>query len=1438
MSIERTFRDLADDEELEQLSLLSTWGWSGAFGWPELLKSDRVLVVSEAGAGKTYECRAQRDSLWDAGEAAFYLDLAALNNDNLRDLLSADEETRLDNWLTAQSDVATFFLDSIDELELTLGNFENALKRFGKAIAGHLGRARIVITTRPIPVDQQIFRTQLPIPPKAEDQPTAQSFADVAMRRGKKDPKDTKKPPEWRNVALMPLSNAQILEMATIQKVEDPEALLADIVSRNAEEFARRPQDLIELCVDWRDNRRIRNHAGQVAHNIEIKLKPRTDRAEKAQLAEDKALDGARRLALAALLTRKLTIRHSAEADKEVTADAALDPAAILPDWTAEERATLLERPLFGFATYGRVRFHHRSVVEFLAAERLDARLHAGMSMKSVKRLLFADTSQGERVVRPSMQPVAAWLAGRQGSIFSELLNIEPSVLLDFGDPASLSRQQRRLALRGYVERYGTGGWRGLQAPGLQVRRFASTELSQEVQRLWTAGIENAEVRSLLLDLIGAAQMADCADIAHGVATDDSLPENERIDAVDALIALNDERLPRIVSSIQIDRKLWSNRLARLLIPRLFPRHMTAKQLCEALKTLTARRTNVGDLTGHLPYTIAEADLSRDEITELRRGLAALVIEGARWNAQLHQVEISRHYLIPALTAACMREWREGQPFHADLLEASVWALRLPEREYDPDNRVHELRVILSQRPAADRERAFWIDDRLLQELHPQTDYWNRLAAVAIHDGHGVNYDQDWGWISAALADVTRPIEERHVMLQAAFLTSHGEAWRDQLEALRPAVQDHNELLAALDKRVEPAKRNPDLERMRRENAKRQKQAERRQAKDHASWVQFWQEIANNPDEIFGEKRAQNTAWNLWTAMDRYGSESRASGWKRRFIEGHFGKEVADRLRETLMRAWRNDRPTLRSERKADQKGTYLIRWQLGVAAIAAESEDPQWAEKLSHQEAELAARFAPIELNGFPSWLGSLAAAHPKAVDAVIGEELSRELSELAVSESYSMLLQDISHATPEVASSFLPRLRDWLDRDAGAIGHNEDQTVGAERLSRVIEIILKHGEQEAADHIRQLAQDQLEKGTFPAFTRVWLPTLMRLAPSEGITRFERILDTLPIEREGEAVRWFASLFGERHRTLPVDLRKPGFSAPLLLRLVRLAYQHVQFTEDLRHEGSYSPGLRDNAQDARNAILNALLATKGPEAWSAKLQLAEDPLCAHLKDRLFALARERAAEEVDDIAFDYSQIAALDKQGEAAPATRDSMFALMRDRLDDLDDILLQDTSPREGWASFDDERVLRRAIAHEFRNMSNDAYKIDQEAVTADEKETDIRLRSTGGPQEATIELKIGEKNRSARELRETLREQLVKKYMAAEACRSGCLLISVASDRTWHHPDTAQQIGLGELIAMLNDEADKIVLEMGGEIRLTAKGLDLRPRLSPERKRKKKG
>lgn len=1435
--IERTFQNIPDGKvgEADQQSFLVSLGWSRGTTWDDLLRSQRVLVISEAGAGKTYECRAQAQRLWDAGEPVFFVELAGLAVEDLRSLLDECEEARLDAWLSSQSDVATFFLDSIDELKLSLGSFERALKRLKKGIGSQLRRARIVITTRPIAFDEQLIRQLLPVPPAPLSEPSEEEFAKIAMRdhQERREDKNKAVAPEWRSVALMPLSDEQIIEFARGQGVGDPDRLLDDLQRRNAQEFARRPQDLIELCADWREHKRIRTHRDQVATNVRIKLLPRDDRREPAELSVDKAIEGACRLALAMQVTRRLTIRHSAASDI-LDDEAALDPEIILSDWHRNERKALLERPLFGFASYGRVRFHHRSVAEFLAAERLLTLRERGMPFRALKRLLFAQT-KGKTIVRPSKRPVAGWLALKEDGIFELLRDNEPAVLLDEGDPESLSQTQRNQALRAYSDRYGPGGWRGLSVPPIQVHRFASNELADEINRIWQCRVENPDVREVLIGLIEAGRIVACADIAYNLACDAKAFAVERITALDALVALDDERLVQIAGAIAAADDLWPDRVARGAVLRLFPKHMSVEQLCQTLRWLKRKKLDVSDLSWQLPRLIRTSDLDLPALERLRDGLVMLISEGLMWRKEWPHITSDRPYLSEALAATCVRGLDNGRSdrwFHT-----SVLALRLYHRDHGDDEPVKSLRERLTDLSTADNARLFWAEDALLQSLYEVKDPWHRYAEITAHDGPvQLRSDRDLVWVIDALGDTTRDVDERAMLLEAAIrLPPDPGTWKTYVEGLKPLVVDEPSLVNRINEWLKPSKYDKEHRRWEKKQAERKKQDEQRKAKNRASWIQFWREIDNQTEEVFSSERGWSTAWYLWHAMRQDGDDSRSSGWNRRFIEEQFDRETADRLRCVLMTIWRDDHPTFPSERPEGERNTFLVRWQLGLAAIYAEAEDSDWANKLGDAEAQLAVRYAPIELSGLPQWMEALVDTHPAAVEQTLGNELSWELNQAPGAHGHSSLLQAIGYAQETVVRLFLPRLESWLDANGDRVD-DANNTVGmAGRVRQVTGVILKYGDDDVIAHLLEIARQRLEEVLLPSVLRhAWLSTLMRIDPASGVTALEDLVATVEPAERTEAVTWLANLFGNRQDA--IGLNDERFTPQLLLRLLRLAYRHVRVGDDAQHEGSFSPDTRDDAERARNDIVAALFNAKGEEGWVSKLEMAADPLCEHFKDRILAVAEENWAQEIDAEVFDEAQAVALDRTAEAPASTNEAMFAIMKDRLADLDDLLLRDASPREAWAGISDERVMRREIARELGYAANSIYTVDQEAVTADEKETDIRLRSVAFNHEAVIELKLGD-GRTAKDLRDTIENQLVKKYMAAENSRSGALLITLAKDRKWDHPDQGHRINVEELFSLLHTEAKRVQEALGGAVVITVHFLDLRPRLPLENDRKSK-
>lgn len=1429
----RTFKALRTPSSKDDAFELS-WGErfdESGVSWDELLRSQRILIVSEAGAGKTYECESKARELFARGEPAFFLSLESVASAGVVATLFGDEHERFTNWLASSSQLAYFFLDSIDELQLVHRSFKDALRRFAYDIRGAMERATVVITARPVPIDRQAFKDILPVTPPVQHEDSQDEFIRIAMDGPSKTKDDG--PPSSREVELLPLTGPQIMEFARSRGVEDPESLLAAIDAKHAREFARKPQDLIELCDDWKEHGALRAHFEQIKTHVRARLAARPDRREKAELPPAKALTGAQRLALAVILSRRLTVRYSAGSDGDASGAAPIDPRELLADWGPNEVLTLLERPIFVEGGYGRVRFHHRSVMEFLAARQIHDLIEAGLLAQSAAgRILFGLMGSNETILRPSMRPVAAWLALLRTDIFERVVKTEPDALLTQGDPESLTDVQRERALLGFVARYGKGQWRGLEVPNLQVARLAQLGLTGTVQSAWAAGVEAPEVRELLLRLVSAGRMQGCADLVASVAADASCSDRERFESLLALAALGDSRLPPMIDAIVTLAPGWSERLTRWVGTMLYPEHVTEAQLVQLLRRVRSDKRGTGDYADSVARVIQKAALSRARLEALLPDVLGLARGGLSAVEEEFQDADGRLEMSSILRSLCLRLLELGS-ISETLIEASVLAMRSADASSGLRKGKTELRTLLDSLPVDWRPRVFGADLACVASLGGDRSAMCRLARIVYEGALNYTLGRDGPWVLAALADVEVSPERRAVLLRlAAHLYAIEGGLKDPLDVLRGAVADSTALTEELNSIVASSEPSAEFLKMQEEQRKRQERQARKRAEEKDAWARIRRELAEQPALALGPGRRDSTIWNLWLVLrklDRNGDEGR---WDRAFLISHFGSDITDRLRLALMTYWRSLRPTVRGERRFGEENTYLVVWSIGLMGIYAEAEDPLWATKLKRSEAELAARYALLELNGLPSWLGCLAKAHPTEVEAVVGTELLDELLDTGGNSGWhSMVLQSLRNGTPDVAQLFLPRLVGWLAWSGSALMQLPHSPSNEQKLSQVVRVLLEHAGTEIKGPMEELAASQLRAAGTGPYLLFWLPVLFSLAPSRGVESMLAVLATLPVKPNGEAVCIIGSLFNERISSGSTDWAAKLIPSELL-RLTLEFHRHVRSEDDLVHDTVYSPGLRDFAENGRRYIFDALMKASGPDALSAKLALAADPLFERLRDRIAALAQERLAAEIDSSAWTPTEVATLLSRKELSPKTATDMAQLLVDRLDDLQELLLKDTGPRAGWALINDENTLRPLIARELEIASREAYTVDQEAVTADGKETDIRLRALSGYQ-ATIELKVGEKGRSARDLCDTIDDQLVTKYMAHRNARTGCLLVSVSDpERYWLHPETGERIDRFGLQALLQAKADAAQQQLGGDARVIARVLDLVPRLSTEK------
>jgi len=447
----------------------------------------------------------------------------------------------------------------------------------------------------------------------------------------------------------------------------------------------------------------------------------------------------------------------------------------------------------------------------------------------------------------------------------------------------------------------------------------------------------------------------------------------------------------------------------------------------------------------------------------------------------------------------------------------------------------------------------------------------------------------------------------------------------------------------------------------------------------------------------------------------------------------------------------------------------------------------------------------------------------------------LDDELKHVHDSTRHPLILQHLEHADPSVRMLVMPHLESWVRTHATTLTQGKchtKPTYGVERLLRLVRV---HGSPLVGPMLRKLSLSALEASSVGGWELLWFSTLFSVDPVAALPVLMRRMNSYSIGALGEGAFLIGSLFGDRHEGLRVNPRDLIFSPPMLLQLVLLAYAHVRREDDIRHAGTFTPGARDAAEVGRNELLNALLATDGPAGWDAKMKLGAGPAMTDFADRARAISLEHAAAEVEGTPLSVRQAQAFMASRTVPPMTRDQMFDLLQQRLDALEDHLDGDASPRVTWARVRDEHEMRRLITGVLEGLAHGAYLVPQENVTAEEKETDIRIVSTMSTETGVIELKIGDNGWSGKELRDTINNQLVTKYLRPNARKAGGLLVTVAKRRKWIHPDTGKRLDIGELRIMLSEEAQRVERAMGGTVRLATRVLDLESPLLREPKKK---
>ena len=1433
---EKELRDVDVLVALDEHDLLPSMGWS------DLFKCWRVVLLAEAGSGKSAEIRAQSKRLSRDGIDAFVIALESLAGGIDTSFGSIGDKNRFHAWKTRGEGPAWFFLDAVDELKLTGKKFEQALRQLSHALNGHLDRARVVVTCRPSDWrpghDMDTLMTWLPIS-DGEDMGDGTGSDDEGSDFGA--PTDETGSTESdhggdrfdvggvQTVVLHPLNRQQIGKFVSQLGRDDADAFLNEVASQDAWVFAHRPLDLIQLIDVW-------NHSGRLGtrqrqHEIYVTLKLAEEdpyRQDGTVLSDDKARLGVERLALALALTKTRTLRSPEQSLCEDRESGILVPSSILRGWTAVERQALLRKGLFDPATYGRVRFHHRSVQEYLAACRLRALRKKGMSAKALLRLLFTDKFSLP-VVFPSMRPIAAWIALWDGDVRRELVQREPEMLLSTGDPESLNLPARCGLVRELVDRYGEGGLRGLHIPTDQVLRLAHPELASVIRECWYAKPTNEEVRELLILLIRFGPAKDCADLMVGVATNPEETVDLRLAAFRALLSCGKEDVVRkLVDDMLTETSQWPARIIHGISPDLFPTVIYVEDLIHLIKqTPEPPEFQVGGFKRSMREIVNDVEPQSETAVSLRDGLAELIWQGRRESESPYNVSGQFDYLTPALAKLCNRQLAEiSGHCPSELVRAAVIASKFGNDVTDVDNSVGALRERFSAKPKLRRD-GFLAELDFMDAFKPVDNEWHRFRLASLEGLVDSLSEADRDWLGEALADRSQP-DRRGVALHALFwLWDLGSRDESEIDALRAEIDGDANLTKILDELTAPP--TAELKAQVAKEEKRKREREKRAAQVQKQWIKveatLRHDLQNKTKDAFSPKNLNRTFERLYKwLMYKLKIPGPLPHWNTDIVADAFGIDVADRSRDALKEFWCTTPPTLWSRRPRSEKNQIYWHEILGLVAVEDESSSPGWAKFLSSANALTAAAYATFKSNNFPHFVLILAASHPEEIKDVIGGEIGAELK-VAGNHSHLPTLSKLTHADQRIKRLCAPRLLAEL-RDWPSAVDDESGPQWADHLDRVLRVL---SETVTAGDRRKIACDCVDRyrsGPSAVQAYTWLRGAFRFDTVQGANALiAQLRETDSLGNGGSAIGAFASLLNF-DGTLIFESNDFEAHIDVLGQLVRLAYASVRVEDDIVHEGVYSPGPRDRAQDARRRLHDMLIEMPGPEAYRVQMELANDELFASRSDRLKMHARRRAAENAEFAPYRPDDVVALETRHEAPPNDRDGLFHVMLDRLDDLQHEFTDgDFSDRRTIQSIAEEAEMQRTLAGRLRDRANETYSVTREEDVADGKSPDIRLLNKSGDQKAVIEVKIADKRWTLPALRKTLGSQLVDRYLRDPNCKAGCLLLTGHDKKKfWIHPKSKKRIRFSDMIAYLKTQAQEIEDQNQGEIRIAVFGLDL--------------
>lgn len=1359
--------------------------------WSDLHANGVSIVIGEAGIGKTTEFSLEVDRLTSRGEAAFFLPLNQLTDTDSWQLVLTGQRHTYDSWLESDQ-LGYFFLDAVDEARLrSHADFEKALAVVQRALEQHFSRVRIAISSRV--TDWSVHAVQAAVDRRITA-PLSRSLnkSEISLESDASDiaavglvvsPKKFEGP---LIVTLDPLSLSEAKRCANAFDLQEPQRFWETVSEGDYEFMATRPLDLRWMVSLWNKRRTLGNFRELMAENIDNRLQELNESyvATGKALSVDQLRTGVRKLAAAAEFGDCAYFNLDPSVPSGTRE---LNPQSVLPNWEPQEVRRLLATAIFDEASYGRVKFHHRSIREYLAAEWTAEQLKMGVPLLRLQSLFVGHAFEQPAVI-PARKAVLSWLAALNVTVREWVARDLPEILFSEGDPQGWDEQSAEMAFK-----------RCIKASRIDFRPswHHSSSTYMRVGRALPAGVIATALaditvpehfKALCYRVAYHANLNDCTPVAMVKCRDLNAPDWQRIFALSILQKVG----------TYIQRK-------QILLDLQAGFFKTNELIAYAVRVINWKELDIASLANIFAGTHSESDYSsgamarlfRDEIipdTNLASATLALEAVMAAWPitkpgkrfARFTESDFpERAWLLEVLPDLLERVLTLSPSVSSD---ASAVCMEAAER-------LDALRYS----GIVDTEEIKRVNTAITRHTSLR---WDIALAIANSKDISTSINhltwEDNCLVTMTLADFPELVKRANdisnttsnteiwqaVAINVAFHQKHGHARAHSLRALGPYTQG-----TPREKLIN------DHYRRWREGAKTNRkwatENQHRKAKAAKDLVDFKEKITANLTDI-SDGTNEHLLLQLLQRSFHLSSWSDYTNVDFKALSTNLSPEIAINYKHGLKKFWRAMQPPDPADYTEGRVPWIAL---IGLAGLRCHLIEPDTIYQLTASDITKAAQLSVWNLNGPPDWFEALAETHAAVVQAALVPWLIREAQSAETITGLKRVLEMVLNCksvvrkgllaplVPVITSNYASRLNTLR----GLINAmREDSLLPSTVLSVMCESTLSTHNTENHD---------------PFWFQIW----MEEDAIAAWTWFKEHIAALGNAAKIEASSFIAAISDLKWLMDPL----PQAQADLLIEIYDLLVTHPDLSNSSEgdHDGFFDPPAKRISQ----GISTIFVRTRGAVGRNGLLELTRKTTESNELQRLRALAREHASlEAAKDATRTIEELHAIASPFISEPRTKEQLYIQVIARLEEIRKNLEEGPfSERDLFSCGMPEKHLQRWLAAKFLETQNRRFSIHREEEVDNEKITDIQLSFSKS--NICIEIKPVDKTRySASSLVNTLRTQIVGQYLKGNNSSHGILVLMQLDEKTWDIPGGRTRQPFSALVKYLEGQAAIIKLD----------------------------